>query len=61
MSASSPKLGKVKDSGAFYQASLLPPDTWETGEEDLLWLAGFNPVSYTHPGIFKAGARLRSD
>ena len=37
-----------------FQQSLLPPNTYETSEEDLLWLAGFNPVSYTHPGIFKA-------
>ncbi len=54
MSASSPKPGKIKDSGAFYQATLLSADTWETGEEDLLWLASFNPVRYEHPGIFQA-------
>ncbi|MCP4932777.1 MAG: hypothetical protein GY927_00920 [bacterium] len=53
--SSSPKPAKIKDSGAFYQATTLPPDTWETGEEDLLWLASFNPVRYEHPGIFQAG------
>ncbi len=55
MSVSSSKPRKIKDSGAFYQATTLPAHTWETGEEDLLWLASFNPVRYEHPGIFRAG------
>ena len=39
---------------AFDRSSLPPPKVWETGEEDLLWLAEFNPVRYQHPGIFQA-------
>ncbi len=56
MSVSSSKPGTVRDSGAFYQDGLSSPDSWETGEEDLLWLAGFFRVSYTHPGIFRVGS-----
>ena len=46
MSVSSPKPGKIKDLGAAaaqacapFQQSLLPPDTYETGEDDLLWIS----------------------
>ncbi len=40
---------------AFNRLGRQPSTLYETGEEDLLWLASFNPVRYEHPGIFQAG------